>query len=64
NNRVQKFTPQGKFVTQFGTKGSEEGELECPEGIALDKDGNVYVVDKTNNRVQKFKPVKKKNLDL
>ncbi|GIS82704.1 MAG: hypothetical protein CM1200mP15_13360 [Dehalococcoidia bacterium] len=37
-------------------KGSGEGELDSPYGIALDPDGNIYVADWGNHRVQKFTP--------
>ena len=44
NHRVQKFTPQGEFIAQFGRKGTGEGELIEPCGIAVDAiTGNVYV---------------------
>jgi tripartite motif-containing protein 71 len=70
NNRVQKFTNDGKFITKWGRQcflpiiGSvpEEGcqnpkddEFLYPDGaIAVDSAGDVYVVDKNNYRVQKF----------
>ena len=35
-------------------QGSGDGELNSPEGIALDSIGNIYVADTFNSRVQKF----------
>jgi DNA-binding beta-propeller fold protein YncE len=54
NNRLQVFTPDGKLVTQYGKAGNGEGEFNRPWGIALDKDGNIYVADWKNHRVQKL----------
>ena len=40
------------LLTSFGTFGSGPGEFRFPQGIDLDADGNVFVVDSENNRVQ------------
>ena len=34
---------EGQFVSSFGTKGSEPGQLYCPTGITLDDNDLVYV---------------------
>ncbi len=54
NSRVVKFSKEGKFLFEWGKKGSGEGEFNTPHGIDLDAQGNVYVADRENNRVQKF----------
>ncbi len=54
NNRVQKFTSSGQFVTKWGSLGSGDGQLHYPQGIAVDSNGNVYVADNNNHRIQKF----------
>ncbi len=54
NNRVQKFSSTGEYLTQWGTPGSGDGQFDNPCGIAVDASGNVYVGDTYNNRVQKF----------
>jgi len=55
NYRVQKFTSDGAFVTNWGTnKGVADGEFTEATGIAVDTSGNVYVADQNQNRIQKF----------
>ncbi|KAI8496458.1 hypothetical protein Bbelb_257570 [Branchiostoma belcheri] len=41
-------------VLTIGRKGSGVGELNGPAGVAVDKDGNIVVVDQGNKRVQVF----------
>jgi len=45
NNAVFKFTPEGKYVTRFGSEGDEPGQLHAPLDIAVDGYGRVYVSD-------------------
>jgi len=54
NTRVLKFAPDGRFLFQWGTKGSGPGEFNLPHGIALDSSGRVFVADRSNARVQIF----------
>ena len=54
NSRVIKFSREGKYLFQWGKKGSGEGEFNTPHGIDLDSHGNVYIADRENNRIQKF----------
>ncbi len=41
-------------VTQFGSQGSELGQLNEPSGVAVGPTGEVYVADTGNKRVEKF----------
>ena len=43
-----------QFLNKFGGKGSEDGQMISPHSIDIDKDGNVYVTDTGNDRIQKF----------
>jgi len=43
-------------VAQFGTPGMGTGQLDEPVGIAVAPNGNVYVADTWNRRVQVFQP--------
>jgi DNA-binding beta-propeller fold protein YncE len=54
NDRIQKFTGNGTFLTAWGSAGSGLGELSFPIGIAVDGNGDVYVVDTGNERIQTF----------
>jgi hypothetical protein len=54
NGRVQVFTPQGHFVRQFGSFGEGEAQFLDPRGLAVDPEGNVYVVDDTAATLSKF----------
>jgi DNA-binding beta-propeller fold protein YncE len=54
NNRIVKFTRDGKFVKEWGKKGSGPGELSEPHTIAMDSRGRLFVGDRENNRIQIF----------
>jgi sugar lactone lactonase YvrE len=41
---------------EWGESGAEAGHLDRPAGIAVDGDGDVYVVDRSGARVQRFTP--------
>jgi DNA-binding beta-propeller fold protein YncE len=53
NARVQKFSPDGKFILAFGKSGAYEGDLASPTGCAIDG-GDVYVTDSGNKRIAVF----------
>jgi hypothetical protein len=55
NHRVQKFAPDGTFLTSFGRRGGGSGEFEHPTAVAISEDGTVFVADFGNNRVQKWR---------
>ena len=54
NSRVLKFSPQGKFLLQWGSKGSAPGEFNVVHAVAVDQQGQVYVADRDNARIQVF----------
>jgi peptidylamidoglycolate lyase len=59
NTRVIKFSPEGIFLFQWGSKGAGPGQFDLPHGVALDEVGRVYVSDRGNSRVQIFDPIGK-----
>ena len=54
NYRVQVFELSGKFVTKFGSEGSERGEFNYPVSTENLSDGRVVVSDVKNDRIQIF----------
>lgn len=56
NNRIQKFTPDGEFVTMWGLFGAAESPVHFwgPRGVAVDNEGRVFVTDTGNKRVVVF----------
>jgi hypothetical protein len=45
NSAVFKFTPEGKFLNQFGGAGEQPGQFRAPQAIAVDGKGRVFVSD-------------------
>ena len=43
-----------KFIFELGGSGTGDGEFNRPTGVAVDGDGDIYVADCGNNRVQMF----------
>src|SRR5262249_42301592 len=49
NDRVSKFSKDGKFLLSWGKKGSGSTELDSPHTIAMDSRGRLFVGDRGNN---------------
>ncbi len=56
NNRIQKFTPEGKYLATIGRFGQGPGEFNYPSWLDLDGAGNLYVTDPFNERLQVLRP--------
>jgi len=54
NNRVAKFDREGRFLKQWGSTGTADGQFQGLKGLAIDAQGNVYVADSGNKRIQVF----------
>lgn len=57
DHRVRVFDARdGRHLHDFGTRGTQNGQFNLPRDIVLAPDGNLYVVDGGNFRVQVFSP--------
>ncbi len=54
NNRVVKFSKDGKFIKEWGRTGYGPGEFRTLHAIAIDSRGRIFVGDRSNNRIQLF----------
>jgi sugar lactone lactonase YvrE len=43
-----------QYSAQFGSDGSGDGELSTPKQVAVDSNGDIYVADSANSRLQRF----------
>ncbi|MEO8598149.1 MAG: peptidyl-alpha-hydroxyglycine alpha-amidating lyase family protein [Candidatus Solibacter sp.] len=53
-SRIMKFDKEGKYITEWGKKGTGPGEFDTPHAIAIDSQGRLFVGDRANSRVQIF----------
>jgi DNA-binding beta-propeller fold protein YncE len=51
---VQRFSPSGRFLGQWGSYGSGPGQLGAVDGLAVDARSDVYVLDSTHDRIERF----------
>lgn len=54
NDRIQKFTAEGDYLTSFGVEPDGPGHTEI--AIAVDRDGTVWSVNFDANRVEQWRP--------
>jgi DNA-binding beta-propeller fold protein YncE len=54
NSRVAKVDKDGNWLKSWGERGKEPGQFNTPHSIATDANGNVYVADRGNHRIQVF----------
>ena len=54
NNRIVKFSKEGRFIKTWGKKGSAPGEFYRFHALALDSEGRLLVADRGNGRIQIF----------
>ena len=54
NNRILKFTRDGKLLKTWGELGTGPGEFDQPHALAFDSKGRLFVGDRNNNRIQIF----------
>jgi DNA-binding beta-propeller fold protein YncE len=51
---IENSTPMFKFKTKFGSGGSGNGQFNGPLFVTTDKQGDIYVSDRNNHRIQVF----------
>jgi peptidylamidoglycolate lyase len=56
NSRVVKFSKDGKFMMEWGKKGTGPGEFDTPHSVEILRDGRIIVGDRGNKRIQVFDP--------
>jgi len=54
NSRVAKADKNGNWLKSWGERGDKPGEFNTPHNIAADAQGNIYVADRFNRRIQVF----------
>ena len=54
NSRVAKVDKDGKWLKSWGEPGDGPGQFNTPHSIAADAQGNIYVADRGNRRIQVF----------
>ncbi|HAW11771.1 MAG: NHL repeat-containing protein [Candidatus Dormibacteria bacterium] len=54
SNQVEVFSPTGTTLAIDGTKGTADGDFSFPQGIAFAPNGDLYVSDTGNDRIQEF----------
>jgi DNA-binding beta-propeller fold protein YncE len=54
NARIHHFTPDGRLLKSWGEPGAGPGQFHIPHGLAIDRDGLIYVADRENSRIQIF----------
>jgi len=63
NHRIRKINSSGIVSTVAGTGVSgfvngdaSSAQFSAPQGVAIDKDGNIYVADQLNHQIRKISP--------
>lgn len=54
NNKVIKYTQDGKKLLEFGLYGSDKGEFDKPIDIVIDKNDKIFIADYNNHRIVNF----------
>jgi sugar lactone lactonase YvrE len=54
NSRIAKYDRHGDWVKSWGDNGTGPGQFRLPHAIAVDRNNNIYVGDRSNRRIQVF----------
>lgn len=53
-DRIQKFSPEGEYVLEWGSHGAEPGQFRRPQNMVVDEKDQIWVADACNHRIQVF----------
>jgi DNA-binding beta-propeller fold protein YncE len=53
-SRVVKFSHDGKYLLEWGSRGTGPGQFELPHNLVVDAEGRVYVADRETRRIEVF----------
>ncbi|MBM4184572.1 MAG: hypothetical protein FJ207_10130 [Gemmatimonadetes bacterium] len=56
NDRIVKFSADGRYLLEWGTSGSAPGQFDNPHDLVVDARGRVFIADRGNDRIQIFDP--------
>ena len=56
NCRISIFTLEGQLIRTIGSEGCDPGQFNWPTALAISPDGDMYITDYNNHRVQVFSP--------
>ncbi|MCY3732573.1 MAG: hypothetical protein OXF98_14640, partial [Rhodospirillaceae bacterium] len=51
NSRIAKYDKYGNWIKSWGSYGSEPGQFDLPHSMQADREGNIYVADRSNRRI-------------
>jgi sugar lactone lactonase YvrE len=54
NDRILKFDKTGKFLLQWGAPGKEPEQIGIPHALTMDKEGRIYMADRSNSAVKVY----------
>jgi DNA-binding beta-propeller fold protein YncE len=54
--RVVRFSTDGKYLGQFGSRGNGPGQFQLPHNLVIDAKGQIYISDRDNQRIEIFDP--------
>jgi len=63
HHRIVICTPEGAYITHFGTEGDGPGHLKRPCGLDITTDGTVVVADAGNKRLQLFGSMREQTVE-
>jgi DNA-binding beta-propeller fold protein YncE len=54
NNRILEFDADGRKLREWGVKGTGPGQFSLPHAVAVAPNGDLYIADRENGRIQWF----------